>query len=211
MTIDSICRLALGGILLLACFDSGYHRLRAERKGGRVGLGNDPIWFWIVIMPAMAAFLLGILGFLINPAWLAFTKIALPDYLRLLGIPLGLVTVILNDWMFRHLGLNVTKTSMPRENASLVMTGPYRWIRHPMYTFGSLLFLSWTLLASSWLLLISGVACFIMIAFRTRLEEKRLIEKFGDAYCNYMKRTGRFLPRFSIRGEKTASDAINGA
>ncbi|MCH7573042.1 MAG: hypothetical protein IH891_09030, partial [Planctomycetes bacterium] len=47
MDIETTCRLALAGILVLACFDSGYHRLRAEKQGGRVTLGNDPRWFWI--------------------------------------------------------------------------------------------------------------------------------------------------------------------
>ena len=211
MDIETTCRLALAGILVLACFDSGYHRLRAEKQGGRVSLRNDPRWFWIVMMLAMAAFLLGTLAFLINPAWLTFTKIALPDYLRLLGIPLGLVTVILNDWMFRHLGHNVTKTSMPRDNASLVMTGPYRWIRHPMYSFGGLLFLAFALLTSSWLIAVSGIVAFFMIALRTRLEERRLIEKFGDRYRNYMRRTGRYFPRLAFRSDHPTSDAMNGA
>ena len=211
MDIETTCRLALAGILVLACFDSGYHRLRAEKQGGRVSLRNDPRWFWIVMMLAMAAFLLGTLAFLINPAWLTFTKIALPDYLRLLGIPLGLVTVILNDWMFRHLGHNVTKTSMPRENASLVMTGPYRWIRHPMYSFGGLLFLAFALLTSSWLIAVSGIVAFFMIALRTRLEEQRLIDKFGDRYRNYMRRTGRYFPRLAFRSDRPTSDAMNGA
>ncbi|MCH7603818.1 MAG: isoprenylcysteine carboxylmethyltransferase family protein [Planctomycetes bacterium] len=211
MDIETTCRLALAGILVLACFDSGYHRLRAEKQGGRVSLRNDPRWFWVVMMLAMAAFLLGTLAFLINPAWLTFTKIALPDYLRLLGIPLGLVTVILNDWMFRHLGHNVTKTSMPRDNASLVMTGPYRWIRHPMYSFGSLLFLAFALLTSSWLIAVSGIVAFFMIALRTRLEERRLIDKFGDRYRNYMRRTGRYFPRLAFRSDRPTSDAMNGA
>lgn len=211
MDIETTCRLALAGILVLACLDSGYHRLRAEKQGGRVSLRNDPRWFWVVVMPALVAWLLGMLAFLIHPAWLNFTKMPLPDFLRLLGIPLGLVTVILNDWMFRHLGHNVTKTSMPRENASLVMTGPYRWIRHPMYSFGSLLFLAFALLTSSWLIAVSGIVAFFMIALRTRLEERRLIEKFGDAYQNYMRRTGRFFPRIAFRGDRPASDAMKGA
>ncbi len=211
MDIETTCRIALAGILVLASVDSGYHRIRAEKRGGHVSLGNDPRWFWIVVFPALLAFMLGTFAFLINPGWLNFTKIPMPDYLRLLGIPLGLLTLILNGWMFRHLGDNVTKTSMPRENASLVTTGPYRWIRHPMYSFGGLLFLSFTLLASSWLIALGGSVALVMIAFRARLEEQRLIGKFGDAYRNYMKRTGRFLPRIAFRGNRPTSDAMNGA
>ena len=34
-----------------------------------------------------------------------------------------------------------------------------------------------------------------LIVIRTRTEEEKLVERFGDAYSNYMERTGRFIPR----------------
>ena len=40
-----------------------------------------------------------------------------------------------------------------------------------------------------------GVLAFILMAIRTPKEEANLIEKFGDEYREYMKRTGRFLPK----------------
>jgi protein-S-isoprenylcysteine O-methyltransferase Ste14 len=42
--------------------------------------------------------------------------------------------------------------------------------------------------------LVGGIGMFALMAARTRLEEARLIEKFGDAYRDYQRRTGRFLP-----------------
>lgn len=211
MDIETTCRLALGGFLVLTAFISGYYRLRADKLGGHVSLRNDPVWFWIVIFPAMLTYMYPILAFLIHPPWLGFSVMPLPDYLRLLGIPLGLVSLILIVWMFRHLGHNVTKTSMPRENATLVMTGPYRWIRHPLYTFSGFLFIAFALLTSSWLIIVSGIIGYSIIALRTRLEEQRLIDKFGDRYRNYMKRTGRFFPRLAFRSDQPTSDSMNGA
>lgn len=211
MDIETTCRLALAGFLVLAGFIGGYHRRRADKIGGHVSLRNDPVWFWIVIFPAMITYMYPILTFLIHPPWLGFSQMPLPDYLRLLGIPLGLISIILIAWMFHHLGHNVTKTSMPRENATLVMTGPYRWIRHPLYTFSSFLFIAFALLTSSWLIVVSGIIGNSIIALRTRLEEQRLIDKFGDRYRNYMRRTGRFFPLIAFRGDRPASDAMNGA
>ncbi len=41
----------------------------------------------------------------------------------------------------------------------------------------------------------TGAVALVLIGIRTRTEEEKLIERFGDAYTTYMKRTGRFLPR----------------
>ena len=134
-------------------------------------------------------------AFLIQPRRIDFAQMEMPGWLRLFGIPVGLVGVALFGWMFRHLGMNVTSTSMPRTNATLVTSGPYRWMRHPMYTAALLLAVATTLLTASAIVGVGGLVMFALLAARSRLEERRLVEKFGDAYRDYQKRTGRFLPR----------------
>ena len=52
-----------------------------------------------------------------------------------------------------------------------------------------------SLLTANWLLALLGVLAFSMMVIRTRIEEEKLIERFGDEYRSYMERTGRFLPR----------------
>jgi protein-S-isoprenylcysteine O-methyltransferase Ste14 len=84
---------------------------------------------------------------------------------------------------------------MPRTNATLVTSGPYRWMRHPMYTAALVLVIATTFLTASAIVGIGGVVMFALLAARSRIEERRLVEKFGDAYRDYQKRTGRFLPR----------------
>src|SRR5687768_16005665 len=129
MTLDpeSVCRIALGLIFLGAASIGVPHRLRADRAGGRVSPRVDPSWFWwwmSVVGPPVA---LVCLGFIIQPRWVDFARVDLPPWLRLMGLLFGLVGVGLFAWMFRHLGLNVTSTSMPREKATLITTGPYHW------------------------------------------------------------------------------------
>jgi len=51
------------------------------------------------------------------------------------------------------------------------------------------------LMTANWLFLAAGVAFTVLFGIRTRLEEQRLIERFGDEYRRYMLTTGRFLPR----------------
>jgi protein-S-isoprenylcysteine O-methyltransferase Ste14 len=52
-----------------------------------------------------------------------------------------------------------------------------------------------SLLAANWFIFALLVLAFIVLMQRTPIEEKRLIEHFGDAYREYMQRTGRYLPR----------------
>ena len=53
------------------------------------------------------------------------------------------------------------------------------------------------LVAANWFIFVSGVVVFSLLAIRSRVEEEQLAARFGDAYLDYRKRTGRFLPRLS--------------
>jgi protein-S-isoprenylcysteine O-methyltransferase Ste14 len=98
-------------------------------------------------------------------------------------------------WVFSSLGNNVSPTVITRARHTLVTHGPYRWVRHPLYTTGMLSYLSFALLAEIWLIFLIAVPAFIVLAVRTSKEEARLVERFGEDYRGYMRRTGRFLPR----------------
>jgi protein-S-isoprenylcysteine O-methyltransferase Ste14 len=200
---EPACRATLGLIFVGAGCIGIPHRLRADRAGGSVSRRNDPLWFWILMMIAGPPLALGCIAFLMQPRWVDFARVDLPPLVRLLGAPAALIGLALFLWMFRHLGLNVTPTSMPRANATLVTTGPYRWIRHPMYTTVLILVTAVTLLTANLAVALSGLAMFVLLAARSRLEERRLVEKFDAAYRDYQRRTGRFLPRLIQRNEIT--------
>ena len=77
---------------------------------------------------------------------------------------------------------------------SLVTTGAYRYIRHPMYS--SLLFLAWGALLKSVsisTLVLAAVATLAM-ATTAKVEEAENVDRFGQEYKDYMKRTRRFVP-----------------
>ncbi len=57
------------------------------------------------------------------------------------------------------------------------------------------MFVAFGMMADSWFIPLLGALAFIAMAIRTPKEEASLIEKFGDEYREYMKRTGRFLPK----------------
>jgi protein-S-isoprenylcysteine O-methyltransferase Ste14 len=76
----------------------------------------------------------------------------------------------------------------------LVTTGAFRYIRHPMYS--SLLFLAWGIFfkAPSWLGGLLALAATLFLVVTARVEEAENGRYFGDAYCEYRKRTRMFVP-----------------
>jgi protein-S-isoprenylcysteine O-methyltransferase Ste14 len=135
------------------------------------------------------------LVYLINPLWMVWSKIGLPEWVRWFGFGFGIIVVGLIYWLFASIQSGITPVSATRKNHKLVTHGIYRWVRHPLYTVGSSLYISFGLMSDSWFIMLMGVLAFIAMAIRTPKEEANLIEKFGDEYREYMKRTGRFLPR----------------
>ncbi|HEX9840651.1 MAG TPA: isoprenylcysteine carboxylmethyltransferase family protein [Anaerolineales bacterium] len=143
-----------------------------------------------------AVFFLGVLFYIVRPQVLAWAELPLPQWLQWLGVVLGVVSLPLLVWTQQALGSNFSTTLHVRQEHTLVTSGPYLYVRHPMYT---ALFLSMSaILLLTRNRIVGGVPlvglCVIVLP-RIQREERAMIEKFGDAYREYMKRTGRFLPR----------------
>jgi protein-S-isoprenylcysteine O-methyltransferase Ste14 len=103
-------------------------------------------------------------------------------------------------WMFRQthaqLGRNWSVTLEVRANHSLVTEGIYRHVRHPMYTAFLLWALAQAILLPNWIADFAGIVGFgTLYLFRVGPEEAMLLETFGEDYRDYMKRTGRIIPR----------------
>jgi protein-S-isoprenylcysteine O-methyltransferase Ste14 len=84
-----------------------------------------------------------------------------------------------------------------REKHELVTGGPYSHIRHPLYTSIILMTLAAALLLFHIVLVIGFFGCVCIVYRRTVLEEELLASEdgFGQAYRDYMQKTGRFLPK----------------
>jgi protein-S-isoprenylcysteine O-methyltransferase Ste14 len=119
----------------------------------------------------------------------------LPHWLRWAGLPVGLAAGAWITWMFRSLGANLTDTVTVRTGATLVTGGPYRWVRHPLYTGAAMMVVSISLLAASVYFAVGGALVVLLLVVRTRTEEAQLEARFGEAYRAYRSRTGFLLPR----------------
>jgi len=135
---------------------------------------------------------------MIYPNILAWSFFAVPEWLRWTGGGLALfICLPLIVWAQNSLGKNVSTTVITRKDHQLITHGPYRWVRNPLYSIAILFFSSLALVASSWFLLLAIGLALVLITIRLPKEEAGLIERFGDEYREYMKRTGRYLPKLS--------------
>ena len=96
--------------------------------------------------------------------------------------------------VFSEQALEFLKSDDP-ETHDLVTDGPYRWIRHPLYTAGLILLAGISLAAANvfmmaFVVLIAGLILSVVIP----KEEAALIERFGEAYRAYRRQTGRLFP-----------------
>ena len=146
---------------------------------------------------------------MIEPRWMAWAQVALPSGIRGFGALLIAASIPLYAWVFHHLGLNLTDTVLVRRQAALVRTGPYRWVRHPLYSFGALFIAGWALMTANGLVAVAGLGAAALIVVRTAIEERHLVERFGEAYREYMATTGRFVPRRRSRAAQLALIVIS--
>ena len=132
---------------------------------------------------------------MLNPAWMSWASMPLPMWLRWIGVVVLCIASALLWWTFRSLGKNLTDTVVTRQAHTLVVDGPYRWVRHPFYDCTALLALAVSLITGNWFFLLGGVVLHGLFMIRTRTEERNLLARFGDDYRDYVGRTGRFLPK----------------
>jgi protein-S-isoprenylcysteine O-methyltransferase Ste14 len=184
-------------ILVIISFSvSIYFRRKAQvDSGDNIDRRQEGIFTMIALRIGGIFTWLTILAYMAYPPLVSWASLQLPILIRWVGVGLGLTAVLLMIWMFRSLGMNITDTVIIRNKHSLVTHGPYRWIRHPLYTFGAILFISFSLISANWLILFFGLPTFWILYRRTKTEELALLERFGDEYRHYSERTGRFLPR----------------
>jgi protein-S-isoprenylcysteine O-methyltransferase Ste14 len=90
-------------------------------------------------------------------------------------------------------GRGLSALPYPRAGISLIQTGPYALVRHPMYSGLLALGFGWGLSVQSWLTLAYAALLFVFLDLKSRREEKWLIERF-PAYRDYQQRVRRLVP-----------------
>ena len=136
--------------------------------------------------------------FVISPGVFSIAYVLkFPDWLRWLGVFLLAGGITLLGTAHYHLGKSFYSLVVSKEEHQLVTSGPYRWIRHPIYTAYIMNYLAGGLVASNLVLTFIPVIFFsLMIINRIPREEAVMRAEFGQDYVDLEARTGRLLPKF---------------
>ncbi len=130
---------------------------------------------------------LGSLFFLaVSGAWLAGSAFGL--IVEFFGIGLGIIAIYVAG-----VG-NVNIRPLPKAGGRLITTGPYRYIRHPMYLAQVVAFIPLVVTDYSPLRLAVILALTGALLLKIPYEEKGLIGQFGEAYQAYRSKTKRVIP-----------------
>jgi protein-S-isoprenylcysteine O-methyltransferase Ste14 len=175
---------------------SFYYRRLARKAGETIARRREGLAFVLLRAVFSLPLFAAVIAYLINPAWMAWASFTLPAGVRWIGVAIGIVAIPSAWWLFSHLGRNVSETVLTKSDHALVTTGPYRWVRHPLYATGGALLIAVGLMAANWFIL--SLASVVVVLIRWLVvprEEEALIAKFGDDYRHYIQRTGGMLPR----------------
>ena len=197
---ESSFRLMFAIILVAAFGMSAFFRRRARRTEAipRSREGGRTLFLRLLFA---VPFYLAMVVYVVNPDGMAWSAIPLPAAVRWAGVALGLAALPMLYWVLRSIGRNISETVLTKTDHQLVTHGPYRWVRHPLYTVATVAFLSLGLIASNAFILVMGGVIFAAMALLVvPKEEAKLMEKFGEAYDEYRRRTGALVPRVTVRG-----------
>ena len=109
------------------------------------------------------------------------------------GLILCLAGFALAVWARLHLGRNWGMPMSLKEGHELVTTGPYRYVRHPIYS-GMLLAFLGSALVAGWVWLPVFVGFGIYFVYSARTEERLMLHEFPEEYTQYRKRTTAIIP-----------------
>jgi protein-S-isoprenylcysteine O-methyltransferase Ste14 len=97
-------------------------------------------------------------------------------------------------WARLVLGRNWSGTVTLKHNHELIRNGPYRWVRHPIYTGLLLGFLGTAIALGQWRGLLAVLIVFVALWRKLRLEERWMIEVFGTHYVRYRNEVAALIP-----------------
>jgi protein-S-isoprenylcysteine O-methyltransferase Ste14 len=173
-----------------------FYGWRAHQRGGKV-IVRRASWvkttlLWL--LGGAAAFASSL--YIVAPEQLRWAALPVTSWVRWLGVSLGGITVLLFGWVHHTLGMNWSMPAEIKERQTLVTRGPYRWVRHPMYTTIFVWAAAFLLISANWLVGGTWFGLAFASAALIKAEEAALLDTFGDDYRTYMQCTGRLLPRF---------------
>jgi protein-S-isoprenylcysteine O-methyltransferase Ste14 len=188
-------------LALIIIFNRALPALQAKRYGVRLSPDREAIenegkgfFAFRVISGILLAAVLVIYSFF--PGINLRFQFPLPVGWRWIGVILSVVCLFLWTYSQEILARNWSGNLRIQNEHQLVTSGPYRVMRHPIYTTMILWSVEIALLTANAFFVFFAILVIVWTPPRISKEEKMMVDHFGDAYLAYMKSTGRYFPKF---------------
>ena len=164
--------------------------IRSKRTQQREGASSRLSY----IVLNVAAFLLMFAGD-VTRRWLLAPLYTLNPMIEALGIAITVAGLAFAIWARAYLGMNWSGAVSVKVGHELIRSGPYRWVRHPIYSGMILAFLGTALVRDQVRGLIAVVLLYAGFKIKSRIEERAMTATFGPEYAQYASTTGAIVPK----------------
>jgi protein-S-isoprenylcysteine O-methyltransferase Ste14 len=175
-------------------------RRKTRRLAGLVPEQRLERFMWIVWVPLVAAW--------ITLPYLALvrtqTLLAMPVFvhqsagyfaLRWIAAVCALICLLLTSVCWSRMGTHWRMAVSLKGEEELITDGPFRHVRHPIYSLSMLLMICSAIVVPTVPMLVVAIVHLVLMQLKARNEENHLLTVHGDLYRRYLARTGRFLPK----------------
>jgi protein-S-isoprenylcysteine O-methyltransferase Ste14 len=146
---------------------------------------------WYVVIQVILFILIAV------APWLVDARVDFPEsvqvVLRMMGIILGIGGLALVVLGIVTLGSNLSPLPQPKEDTTLIQSGIFSVVRHPMYGGAIIAAFGWALIHDCLLTLLLSVVLFVFFDIKSRREERMMQRQFSD-YAAYRQRVKKLIP-----------------
>ena len=176
-------------------------RRQTHRRVGVVPEERTERYMWLIWAPLVAAW--------ITLPWLAHTHsgapYGVPAFARLASgypelravaavIGVGCLALTIRCWL--RMGRNWRMDVSLEKPAEIITDGLFARMRHPIYAFSIVLMLCTAVILPTPSMIVVAAIHVVLMNLKARNEEWHLLRTGGETYARYLRRTGRFIPRF---------------
>ncbi len=172
---------------------------KMRRKTGRAAnmIPTEPLgralrilWWPIVLawigLPLIAAFR--------TPSHSVDSPLIQSPILQWVGVAIAIAAFVATISCWKRMGKSWRMGIDPNEKTTLIFTGPYAYVRHPIYALSSLLMIATVMILPSPIMLGVAAVHLLLLQWEARREEQNLSRIHGQQYDQYRAQTGRFIP-----------------
>lgn len=172
--------------------------LKARRRTGRdanfvprepLGRALRVIWYPTVIVWIAYPFF---------HAWRPRGLLYAMPIVRWLAVAVALLAFLATLVCWKRMGKSWRMGIDPNEKTQLVVSGPYTYVRHPIYALSSILMIASVAAIPTIVMIVVGCIHLLFLQWEARREEQHLVRMHGESYQKYMSTAGRFIPRLRI-------------